>query len=162
MSENQCNDGPQCDRRLTIATQNDEHEYSSDVSEQLNDVDEKARQLLKEFLALAVLVNDYLYKPQEKVWVCLTADLKTFQQNLSQWVPDQLTVDQLDAAIETVVNADLAFHVNMHDLSVYQTFRKNMEDTKMLSDFFKSQSSSEPKLTCVPSNEFQGIFYFQP
>ena len=162
MNENQCKDGPQCDRRFSIATQNDKEEYNNDVSEQLKDVDEKARQLLKEFLALAVLVNDYLYKPQEKVWMCLTADLKTFQQNLKQWVPDQLTMDQLDAAIETVVTADLAFHVNMHDLSVYQTFSKNMENTKMLSVFFKSQSNDEPKLTCVPSNEFQVIFYFQP
>jgi hypothetical protein len=73
------------------------------------------RQLVREFKTLAKLVDNYLYKTQDKDPLCLTTDLREFQQEMRAWVSDPKfgsriripnTIERLEIAIEIIIDVD--------------------------------------------------------
>jgi hypothetical protein len=96
-----------------------------------------------------------------KRWICLAADLRTFQFNAEQWITDQHVIDNLNAAIKTIINADFALMCNKYNLSVYGESGKIIQQVGMLMEFLRANDCQEPKLEFGGYEEIIGIMYIQ-
>ena len=133
-------------------------------------------QLVREFKTLAKSVDDYLYKTQDKEPLCLTTDLREFQQKMRAWVSDPNTIDRLEIAIDIIIDVDNMINDCMNDSTFCENFLKTiihpqfmnddyykiMGHAKFMINFFKSNQEEEPKLKC--RNKYQvaiGFIYHQ-
>jgi hypothetical protein len=134
------------------------------------------RQLVREFKNLAKLVDNYLYKTQDKEPLCLTTDLREFQQKMPAWVSDPNTIERLKIAIDIIIDVDNMINDCMNDRTFCENFLKTimhpnfmndnfykiMGHAKFMINFFISNLEEEPKLKSRDKYQVAiGLIYHQ-
>jgi hypothetical protein len=93
-----------------------------------------------------------------KRWACLAAGFWTFQNYVDQWITDQHVIDNLNAAIKTIINADFVLFRNKHD-EVYWNSGEIIQQVGVLMDILRANECEEPKLEFGGYEQIIGIMY---